>query len=252
MGKFLKKDEPTLVTMIQAHTKERVLELIKQGIEGGTEAFGLQIEQLEHQYRDEKNLKEIFAAMDGKPCYVTNYRFGLNEGKTDDELAEELLHIVKCGGVLVDIMGDYFCEESEQLTQNPEAIRKQMELIEKIHALGGEVLISSHTLHYMSKERVFYFMNEHKRRGADISKIVTASDTPEESLWNIDISNDLGKEKTISTLFLSIGDCCRKHRMLGPILSGGMFLCVVEHDELATGNQPLLKDAKKILDLMKR
>ncbi len=252
MGKFLKKDEPTIVTMIQAHTAERVFELIEKALAGGTEAFGLQIEQLEHQYRDEKTLREIFAAMKGMPCYVTNYRFGLNDGKTDEELAEELVHIVKCGGVLADVMGDYFCPEAEQLTMDNEAIEKQKILIEKIHSVGGEVLMSSHTLHYMCDERVLHFMNEHKKRGADISKIVTASDTPYELDRNMEITSMLHKEKTLPTLFLTIGDYCRKHRMAGPLICGGMFLCVVEHDELATENQPLLSDVKNILNLMKK
>lgn len=251
MRKFIKKDGVMLVTMIQAHTAERVFELIKRGIEGGTDAFGLQLEQLEHCYRDEKTLREIFAAMGDKPCYVTNYRFGLNEGMSDEELAEGLLHAVRCGATLVDVMGDYFCEEAEQLTDNKVAIVRQMSLIEKIHSEGGEVLMSSHTLHYMPWDRVQYFMKEHQKRGADISKIVTASENDEELAKNIEISAFLKEQKTLPTLFLSIGERCRKHRMLGPIMSEELFLCVVEHDELATVNQPLLSDAREMLRLIK-
>lgn len=251
MSIFLKKDRTILVTMIQAHTAERVFELIDQANKLGTDAFGLQLEQLEHQYRDEATLKSIFAAMGDKPCYVTNYRFGLNQGMSDEELAKGLLHAVRCGGTLVDVMGDYFDKSEEQLTEDEVAVRKQMELIEKIHAAGGEVLMSSHTLHYMPKERVLYFMEEQQRRGADVAKIVTASANEDELDKNLEISMVLKTEKTLPTLFLSIGDYCRKHRMFGPFLSDDMFLCVVEHDELATINQPLLADAIDISELLK-
>ncbi len=251
MSIFLEKDKPVTVTMIQAHTPERAIELINKALEIGCDSFGLQVEQLELEYRDDKSLMKIFDAMQGKPCYITNYRFGHNEGKSDDELADELVHITGICGGIADVMGDYFCEEAEQLTDNAEAIEKQKALIERIHNAGGEVLMSSHTLHYMPKERVLYFMNEHKRRGADVSKIVTADVNEDELYSNLDISVALKNEKTLPVLFLAIGNLCRKHRIIGPILTGGMFLCVVEHDELATASQPLLADANEMIRLIK-
>ena len=39
--------------MIQARTPERVSELIKKGLDGGTDAFAIQIDQLEREYRTE-------------------------------------------------------------------------------------------------------------------------------------------------------------------------------------------------------
>ncbi len=260
MDIFFKKYEPTIVTMIQAHTPERVFELIEKGLNGGTDAFGLQIEQLEHKYRDENTLKKIFSAMKGKPCYITNYRFGLNVEKTDEELADELVHVIKCGGALADVMGDYFCPEderlepgeTEQLTTNADSIEKQRKLIERIHSAGGKVLMSSHTLHYMPEERVIEFMKEHQNRGADISKIVTAADSEAELYSNIDTSLKLRSKMTLPTLFLAIGDYCRPHRMMGPLLCGGMFLCVAEHDELSTINQPLLSDVVSMINLNRK
>ena len=38
--------------------------------------------------------------------------------------------------------------------------------------MGKEVLMSSHINKFSSKEEVFKVVNEHKKRGADISKIV--------------------------------------------------------------------------------
>ena len=46
-AKFLRKDRPTLTCMVQARTGERILELIEKGLDGGADAFGVQLEQLE-------------------------------------------------------------------------------------------------------------------------------------------------------------------------------------------------------------
>ena len=52
--------------------------------------------------------------MKEKPLYVTNYRIAKNEGKTDEQLAEELLEAAECGADLCDMMGDYFDRSREK------------------------------------------------------------------------------------------------------------------------------------------
>lgn len=48
--------------MIQARTPERASELIKKGLDGGTDAFAIQIDQLEREYRTESFLKKWAAS----------------------------------------------------------------------------------------------------------------------------------------------------------------------------------------------
>lgn len=61
MSKFLVKGRPTLTVMIQAKTPERVSELIKRGLDGGADAFAIQVDQLERKYRTEERLKSFSA-----------------------------------------------------------------------------------------------------------------------------------------------------------------------------------------------
>jgi 3-dehydroquinate dehydratase len=89
---------------------------------------------------------------------------------------------------------------------------------------------------------------EHKKRGADISKIVTAATTMEEQIENLRIVNMLKKELDIPFLFLSGGPYCTIARRLGGAIGNCMTLCVYEHDEFSTKAQPLLKDMKLIRD----
>ncbi len=250
--KFLIKDRPTLTCMIQARTPQRVFALIEKGLAGGADAFGLQLEQLERQYHREEIFTEFFSRMGNKPCYVTNYPDAMNRGLTDEALAEELLLVAKCGGGLLDIWGDMFCREKDQITYDPVAVEKQKALARDIHALGKEVLFSSHTYRFMEYADAYEIVSAQKARGADVCKIVTAAKSEYELKTNFEITAKLAKHLDAPCLFLCNGAHCRAHRKLAPLISNGMFLCVAEHDELSTATQPLLCDAKKIIELVRQ
>ncbi len=213
----------------------------------GADAYGFQLEKLESQYRNPETYKTVFAAMCGRPSYVTNYRSYGNAGKTDEELAEELLELADCGATLIDVMGDYYHKCPGELTDDEEAIKKQMELIDKLHEKGAEVLMSSHIQKFTPAERVLEVALAQKSRGADIIKIVTGASTMEEQIENLRITDLLKRELGAPFLFLS-GGVNTLHRRLGIKLGCCMALCVYEHDELSTPAQPLLSIIKKVRD----
>ncbi len=124
-----------------------------------------------------------------------------------------------------------------------------MELIDELHNKGAEVLLSSHIHTFTPAERVLAIALEHQRRGADICKIVTGADTMEQQLENLKIINLLKENLKIKFLFLAGGEC-RILRRIGGELGCCMYLCVHEHDEIATPVQPLLKPLKAIRDNM--
>ena len=49
-----------------------------------------------------------------------------------------------CGAELCDIMGDYFDKQPGEMTYNETAVKKQRNLIDKLHKRGAEVLMSTH------------------------------------------------------------------------------------------------------------
>lgn len=248
---FLKFDQPLLTVMVQAKHPDRIKELIDQSLPEGAEAFGMQFEQMDGKYRNCDTYRSLFSYARGKPVYATNYRTGKNEGKSDEQLAEELMELASSGAVLVDVMGDYFDRQPGELTINKAAIKKQMKLIESLHKIGAEVLMSSHICTFISWERVLEIALEHQRRGADICKIVTGADTMEQQLENLKIIHMLKKNLKIPFLFLSAGEC-HLLRRIGGELGCCMYLCVHEYDGLTTPFQPLLKDIKAIRDHMQR
>lgn len=244
---FLKYKEPILTTMIQTREPENGFETMKRAIAEGTEAFGFQVCRLKPEFRTPEIYKQFMENAKGMPVYVTNYRYGYNEGVSDEELAEGILQLADAGATLCDVMGDMFCKDPDELTMDETAVSKQMELIRQLHAKGAEVLMSSHTYAFRSAERVLEIALEQQRRGADIVKIVTGADSMEQQLENLRITNLLKQELKVPFLFLSVGECSL-HRRMGPMLGSCMWLCVQEHDELSTPAQPLLRKVKAIRD----
>lgn len=244
---FLNQEKPLLTVMLQCEMPEVAIKRIRNANCLGADAYGLQVESLKLEYQNVETYKNFFTEMKGKPCYVTNYRGANNTGKTDEELAKGLITLADSGATLCDVMGDMFCKHPEELTDNEEAINKQLELIETLHSKGAEVLMSSHLYKYAPAERVLEIAFEQKRRGADIIKIVTAADTMEQQIENLRITDLLKRELGAPFLFLSGGECSI-HRRLGIKLGCCMSLCVYEHDSLSTPAQPLLGTMKTVRD----
>lgn len=244
---FFDRDKAPLTVMVQAHDPDRIKELIDRSVPEGAEAFGMQLEQLRSEFRTAEVYRSLFTYTRDLPVYVTNYRHHENEGKNDAVLAEELVELAECGADLCDVMGDLFDRQPDELAVDPTAIEKQRGLIDTIHEKGARVLMSSHVYRYIPAERVLEIALEHQRRGADICKIVTGADTMEQQIENLKMIDLLRRTLDIPFLFLCGGTCAILRR-IGGELGCCMYLCVQEHDALATPQQPLLRQVKTIRD----
>ncbi len=243
---FLSTPTPFITEMVQVPTAKQAELKIRDAIADGATAIGFQMSAFEKQYRTKETLTALFSATEDKPIYFTNYRSGLNEGTSDEELMDGLFFGLDCGATLVDIMGDTYAPAPEELTRDERAIKKQMQFIDKVHKKGGEVLMSSHIYEFRPAERVLEIALEHQRRGADIVKIVTGADTQEEELKNLEICTLLKKELKVPFLFLSGGKYSYLHRTIGPALGVCMWLCFREYDETTYAGPPLLSNVLKI------
>ena len=244
---FLHSDHPILTGMLKSTTKQELLLEIDRLREEGAEAFGLQVEVLTAEAKQEDALAEILSAMRDKPIYLTDY---LRMNTTPDidwhTLAQRLIRAAELGATLIDVPADMFRSSDMELTHDREAIAAQRELIDKLHALGAEVLMSSHVLRFIPPHTVLAIAEEHKARGADISKIVTDANSPEELAANFYASTLLARELGLPHLFLCNGTHCKRHRLFGPMLGSCMYL--VTENALVGHNQPTLAQARAILD----
>lgn len=245
---FLNRTEPHLVAMIQTPTENDAINVVKNSIYDGATAFGLQVESLKPEFQNTECIRRIMTHMGERPVYLTNYRSAQNTGKTDEQLCDELVEYAKAGATLLDVVGDFFGKAPDEIATDPVAIDKQKDLIERIHHAGGEVLMSSHTMRYMSGEDVLNLCLKQKERGADVAKIVTAANNDDEEMENLKTTLLLKKELGIPFLFLSGGTHYKRHRMLGPVFGCSMYLCVQHHYTGSTKTQPMLKAVKNVLN----
>ena len=244
---FLHAKKPHLTVMIQKRTPGEILSTVQAAIPAGAEAFAIQIDQLRPEYRTEAIYRELFAAMDGRPVYVTYYRDNLNVGLSDEALEEGLYQLAEAGATLCDVMGDFYAPHPDQITMDDDAIAKQMQMIDRLHGMGAEVLMSSHFYKYATPARVLEAAQAQKTRGADIAKIVINTNDMAQQLEHLATPDLLNRELGIPYLFLSGGNC-HFIRRIGPLMGVCMYLCVYEHDELSTPTQPLLRHVKAIRD----
>ena len=247
---FLGHDRPLITSMVQATTPARIKELIDLSRAKGADAFGMQFCRLDPEFRNANTYRELFEYAGDEPVYVTYYRGELNKGKTDDELADEMLKIASCGKILCDVMGDMFDPQPGELTDDPEAISRQMAYIDALHQKGAEVLMSSHVCKFTPPERVLEIALAHQARGADICKIVVKAETPDEEIENLKMIDMLKRNLKIPFLFLCGGDCYLLRRIGGEV-GCCMYLCVAEHDELSTKVQPLIDHVYTIQNLLR-
>lgn len=248
---FFNNNKALITVMVQADNPNRIKELINKSVPKGAEAFGMQFEQMKPEFRNQETYRDLFTYTNDLPIYATNYRGAFNEGKSDEQLADELIELAECGADLCDIPGDFFDRQPDEVAVGSAAIKKQTELIEKLHQKGAKVLMSSHVLKYIPAERVLEIALEHQKCGADICKIVTGAESMKEQIENLKIINMLKEKLDIPFLFLCGGEC-KILRRIGGEIGSCMYLCVNEYDEFATPVQPLIEDVKTIRDILNR
>ena len=246
---FLHQNQPLNTCMVMNNNIKDAIITCRNAVFDGCDSFGMQIDCIPRELRTEENITSIYKAMGNRPIYITNYRNNRNEKKIpDDQLAEELLTYLSWGATLADVMGDYFCASKDEITYDPVAVEKQKALIDRIHAMGKEVLMSSHTHRFMTAEEVLTLAKAQQSRGADICKIVAKGNTEEEEMENLRITTLLKKELDIPFLFLSGGKHCKIHRTIGPMLGCNMWLTTQKHDEYSVSAQPVCRAIRAIAD----
>lgn len=249
MGFVFDRRKPPLVAMVQVETLEEALDIITDAHYDGADAFGIQLEDLLPEYRNLTDLKKLFAACLGKPIYITSYRTRHSKDYTDEQCMELLLLGAEAGADLCDVMGDTFDHQPFELTFNEKAIAKQKHYIDRIHAMGKQVLISTHTHTHLNEDAVLHYAHAQKERGADVVKIVNLSNSREEFQESMDTIFRLEKElEGTPFLFLTSGVGGSAIRQTGPLFGVCMYLCAPIHKHGFTRQQPLLRSMKQIRD----
>ena len=190
---FVGLDKVMLTAVIRESNKRATIASMVNAQNMGAMGFDVHVNCLEPQYRNEKDLKEIFDRFN-RPVlalFYNNDKWFASGGFSREEMLEGLETSIKAGAAAVDLQGFMFDSDTKkslreskenyafieampnEVTLNPEAIEKQKAWIDKIHGMGGEVVLSTHTGCYLNGEQLLSLALKLEERGADLLKIAT-------------------------------------------------------------------------------
>lgn len=220
---------------------------------------------------DVESLKNIITSTK-LPVLALNYNNTYTWESADfseEERAESLLRAVEAGAAGVDMQGytfhlpskSNFCGEDrysftkgnpKEIVTDEAIISKQCELIDKVHAMGAEVLLSCHPGIPMNSTQVVELAQFLEKRNPDIIKIVTKAETEEDLAECIRAMLLLKKEVKTPVSYHTNGSAGTLSRIINPLLGGKIAFCVDHYNEASTMEQIDLRTAASIVENMKK
>lgn len=242
------RKKPMLTCVISDETPDACIATVRNAIYDGADAFMLDMCKLALEYHNEADLSRIFDYCGDRPVIVMHYRSPLRQHLTDQDLVDSLLMAIRAGASMCDIMGDMFNRSPLELSTDPESFEKQCRVVEQVHALGGEVLMSSHTWVPMTVEHITAHAKALQARGADMIKIAQIATNEEEAMEAFRSTARLKHELDVPYLHVCMGQYGKAHRQISPIFGSSMALCIQQYTERSHKDQALLWATKQVLD----
>lgn len=244
---FLNKPYPVITGIFSGQTPQELIAEARTAEFEGAQGLAIDLADLKPEFRNKAALRAVIDSVD-LPFMFVFYRADRWQGLDDDGRQEVLLAAADAGASMIDVMGDLYDPSPMELTLNPSAIERQMRLIGKIHAKGADVVMSSHMQCPRTAEQVLEHLRHSEARGADVVKIVTTVDTPEELAEAFRTTMLLKRELKKPFIHLCNGKFSRPHRFLGPALGVSILFAVPRYEPRYGMSQPLVRAMKEVLD----
>jgi len=265
---FATLQAPVCAAVIREKTPTQAIFAIKNAEINGATAFDLHLSCLEEKYRTVDCIKSIVECTT-KPMLGLNYNITVDKGGyecSEEDRIALLMMAVDAGIAAVDFQGYTYDLPSRDgyvgkkkysfTTNNPKEvvtdesiIKKQKELIDKVHEKGAEVLLSCHPNVFMTKAQIIELAKFLEQRNPDIIKIVTLCNTDEEMIEAFDTMVALKKEiKSVKIHFHCNGKTGKLTRIINPLLGAYMIFCVDNYAEGHTVDQLHLKTTVDVIE----
>ena len=245
---FLQLDAPYLAAIIGDATPEQTIAGILNAEHEGAEAFMVDLASWEPGNLTRDTLARVFHCT-GRPMMPLCYRSrNLSAEKMDDDARADLMLLtIDAGAAACDVMGDIYDPAPRERTRDKGAIEKQKRLIDRIHAAGGEVLMSSHAQsEFIPAEGVLEHLRDFVSRGVDIAKIVVRANSEDELLEAFRTTVLLKKELQAPFVHVCSGKYGRLQRYVAPSLGAELTFAVRGFSEHAV--QPIVGAARRVLN----
>ncbi len=240
---------PLFLSVIRERTPNAAIAVIKNSVLEGASGFDLHIPTLDPEYRNAESMKKIIAATD-LPVLALHYNGGYDGkplGESDERRMEQLLMAVEAGASAIDMQGYTFDPDMEtalagakegfakraprEVTVRPETIEKQCAFIEKVHSMGAEVVLSTHTGIMMNAEEVVELALTLEKRGADVIKIVGKAQSEDDIPECLRTVLELKKALKVKFAYHLAGKAGAPTRIMAPALGSYMLFCFDRYTE---------------------
>lgn len=258
-------DAPAIAGVVREESTIKAIAEIKNCLYDGANMIDLHMSCLRDTSVDA--LKSIVKSSK-LPILALNYNTKYDNssaGYSEEERVQTFLRAIEAGAAGVDIQGytyhlpskTEFCGEDKysftkgnpkEVVTDEEVIAKQCELIETVHNMGGEVLLSCHPFIPMKSEQVVDLALFLEKRNPDIIKIVTYANTDEDMIESIKTIVELKKAVKTPVSYHAAGPKGKLSRILNPALGSQIAFCVNRFSESSTMEQLDLETAKKVID----
>ena len=260
---------PALAGVVRETTVRGAIAEIKNCMYDGATMIDLHMSCLEN--ADSASLKQIIQSSK-LPVLALNYNNTYEwtaAGYTEDARVESFLRAVEAGAAGIDMQGytfhlpskSGFCGEDKysftkgnpkEIVTDEVIISKQCELIDKVHAMGSEVLLSCHPGIPMNCEQVVELALFFEKRNPDIIKIVTKAENEDDLVESIRTMLMLKKEVKTPVAYHANGTMGVASRIINPLLGGQIAFCVDSYNEGSTMEQIDLRTAATVVGNMKK
>ncbi|MBQ3084828.1 MAG: type I 3-dehydroquinate dehydratase [Clostridia bacterium] len=268
MKKLSELHAPVLAGVVKEHSAAAAKAEIQNCIYDGAGMIDLHLPAPES--CDVATLKKIIG-FSKLPILALNYKSydWEDESAAEEDRVASLLRAVEAGANGIDMQGytyhlpskQGYCGDADysftkgnpkEVVTDPEIIAKQSALIERVHAMGAEVLLSCHPGIPMTAEQVVELALFLERRKPDILKIVTVATNEEELAESFRAMVLLKKAVKTPVTYHAAGKAGALSRIVNPILGGHIAFCVDRFRENSVLEQIDLKTAKTIIDHMEK
>ena len=260
---------PVLAGVVRETTTRGAIGQIKNCLYNGAGMIDLHMSTLEDSSVDA--LKKIVDSTE-LPILALNYNNTFlweSAGLTEEERVDSFLRAVEAGAAGVDIQGYTYDLDSKkgfvgedkysftkgnpnEVVTDEKIIAKQRKLIDKVHDMGAEVLLSCHPRIVMDANQVVELALFLEKREPDVIKIVTRAETEEDLIESFKAMIMLKKEVKTPVTYHTMGKQGMLSRLINPVLGGHMAFCVDRFNAGSTMEQVELRSAKEIIEGLRR
>ena len=256
---------PALAGVIREKSTLGAIAELRNCRHSGATMIDLHLSCLENS--DTQTLRRIFSSTP-LPILALNYNLTYtwaDAGLSEEERVASFLRAVEAGAAGIDMQGytfdanskKGFCGEDvysftkgnpKEVVTDSAVIDKQCALIEQVHSMGAEVLLSCHPGIPMNCQQVVDLALFLEKRKPDIIKIVTPAYSEEDLAECIRTMLVLKKELKTPIAYHTCGPAGVPSRIINPLLGGQIAFCVDHYNEGSTMEQIDLRTAATVVE----